>query len=223
MMNARESAEEKISALVDSEIDYNAVDSTLAAMKDRSGQHSWDVYHHIGDILRSDKSAGNPSDDFMERFKTRFENEVPHGQPVRVVIDIPKARPDSVGTKTRPSVFSTLLDWRFALPSAAAVGAALVGFISSPVLTTADISESTASPATTASSTGILKAGNDGKTVAVKLAHPAPATIAMPEPEIGLQDPGLKEPIVGHQPISSPVYRNFSGAGPVDSAAGTRK
>lgn len=223
MMNARESAEEKISALIDGDINYRAIDSTLAALEDRNGQNSWDLYHHIGDILRSEKNAGNSSDAFMQRFKLRFEDELPHGQPVRVVINLPEARPVGPAPITRPSFFSTLFNRRFALPGVAALGAAIVAFVSAPLLTTADIGTRTASPEATASSAGILTAGNDGKTVAVKLAHPPPATIAMPEPEMGLQAPGLNSPMAGHQPISPPVYKNVLGAGLVDSAGDLRK
>lgn len=212
-MNARESAEEKISALIDGEINYRAFHSTLTAMKDQSGQNSWDLYHHIGDILRSEKNAGNSSDAFMQRFNSRFENELPHGQPVRVIIDIPKACPESTAIRVRPSVLSTLFDWRFALPGAAALGAAIVAFVSAPVLTTSDLSVHTALPEPTVSSAGILKAGNDGKTAAVTLVHPAEPVIAIPGSETGLQNPELREPLAGHQPVSSGVYRNGSESG----------
>lgn len=210
-MNARESGDEKISALVDGEITYCAIESTLAAVKGRNSLHQWDVYHHIGDILRSETNAGNASDAFMQRFQMRFKDELPHGQPVRVVVDIPKARPNNPAAISRPSVFSSLFNRRFAMPGAAAVIAAIVAFVNAPVLNTSDIAAQSLPAEITGSSTGILKAANDGNTVAIKLEHLTPVPVVMPEPERLLQDSQPPKFQLDTKHLSVPIYKNNLG------------
>lgn len=213
MMNARESAGEKISALVDGEVNYCAIDSTLTAVRDRNAQITWDVYHHIGDILRSEKNAGPPSDAFMQRFKMRFENELPHGQPVRVVVDIPKARPGPTAVISRPSILASLFSRRFVIPGAAALVAGITVFVNSPALTTADVTERPASLEAISPSAGILKAGNDAKTVAVRLADPTPVSITMPELETLQRDANLQKSSINPKDLSAPVYKDNLGTG----------
>lgn len=210
-MNARESGDEKISALVDGEINYCAIESALAAVKDRNSLHTWDVYHHIGDILRSETNAGNASDAFMQRFRMRFEHELPHGQPARVVVDIPRARADKPTAISRTSVLSSLFNRRFAMPGAAAAIAAIIAFVNAPVLTTSDVAAQLPSAKITGSSAGILKAANDGNTVAVKLEHPTPIPVVMPEPEKLLQASQAPKFPVEKKHLSAPVYKNNSG------------
>ncbi len=53
-MNTMNMTREQISAFADSELSYGHVDVTLAALRQQEGRDAWNLYHQIGDALRSD-------------------------------------------------------------------------------------------------------------------------------------------------------------------------
>ncbi len=67
--------QDKISAFVDGEIDEDQSELILAILRSEQGRDSWDVYHQIGDALRSDELAFNMSPDFSARLSARLEQE----------------------------------------------------------------------------------------------------------------------------------------------------
>jgi sigma-E factor negative regulatory protein RseA len=66
---------ENISALLDGEIDDVALDAILTDMDSTESKDVWGLYHHIGDVLRSDDLATPLSTDFNQRFAARFASE----------------------------------------------------------------------------------------------------------------------------------------------------
>ena len=69
---------ERLSALVDGELDFDAAAQVCGRWRE-SGElrSSWHAYHVIGDVLRSDDLACDPARDagFLEAFRARLENE----------------------------------------------------------------------------------------------------------------------------------------------------
>lgn len=74
-MNTNELKRERISAFIDGELDEAATEIALADLRDQEGRADWDLYHQIGDVLRSDELALRMSDDFSERFAARLAAE----------------------------------------------------------------------------------------------------------------------------------------------------
>ncbi|MDB5768794.1 MAG: rseA [Collimonas fungivorans] len=145
-MNTKDITQEQISALADGELSNAYVDMALAALRQTDGRDTWDVYHQIGDIMRSDDMALTMSADFSARMAARLEAEpaiiaaplavtaqpseqiaVGGGQPVHVG-----------GIGVRRSIK------RFALPGMAAAAVAAAAFIITPQ--TAMVSGPSAAP-----------------------------------------------------------------------------
>jgi hypothetical protein len=68
---------ETISALADSDIAEGGLPAALAALHTEEGRASWDLYHHIGDALRSSELADNVGCDFAARMAARMATEAP--------------------------------------------------------------------------------------------------------------------------------------------------
>jgi sigma-E factor negative regulatory protein RseA len=133
-MNTKDITQEQISALADGELSDAYVDMALAALRQADGRDAWDVYHQIGDIMRSDDMALTMSADFSARMAARLDAEpaiiaaplavtsqpseqiaVGGGQPVRVGV---------IGVRRTIK--------RFALPGMAAAAVAAAAFIVTP-------------------------------------------------------------------------------------------
>ena len=63
-MNTNYMTQEQISAFADGELDGGHTDVALAALRQPEGQAAWDVYHQIGDALRSEEMAVTLSPNF---------------------------------------------------------------------------------------------------------------------------------------------------------------
>src|SRR5688572_21157127 len=81
---------EKISALMDGELDARLGDQQFAHLKNDSGARAcWDTYHLIGDALRGERVvSGNPSGR-LERFSALLAQEptvlAPHRRPAKPI------------------------------------------------------------------------------------------------------------------------------------------
>lgn len=64
---------EKVSALVDGELDEDEIEQQLSLLKQKNGaQESWDIFHLIGDTMRGDSRI---SADFSRRIAERLATE----------------------------------------------------------------------------------------------------------------------------------------------------
>ncbi|MFL6672660.1 MAG: sigma-E factor negative regulatory protein [Massilia sp.] len=78
-MDTNKKIREHISALSDGELSASDIELAFAALRSQDGQHAWEVYHRIGDMLRAqaspDLSAG-----FSARLAARLAAEPAHGK-----------------------------------------------------------------------------------------------------------------------------------------------
>ena len=77
-MNTNKIKREQISALADGELDPSSTDAILKSLSDESAEKDWEIFHHIGDVLRSEELAAPLSTDFAARMAARLEAEAPH-------------------------------------------------------------------------------------------------------------------------------------------------
>jgi sigma-E factor negative regulatory protein RseA len=70
-MDTNKKTREHISALSDGEIRDADQELALAALDAPDGRQAWDLYHHIGDILRAEATA-DLSPGFAERLAARL-------------------------------------------------------------------------------------------------------------------------------------------------------
>jgi sigma-E factor negative regulatory protein RseA len=210
-METREKTQEQISALADDELSDSQVEVALAALRDPEARADWDLYHQIGDILRSDDMAISLSEGFSARMAARLEAEPS--------IVAPQAAPrPAVG---HPAMIERVK--RFAMPGMAAAAVATAVFMTAPqMLVAKKDSGSGAGPA-----------------VAMVAAKPAPAVVAVPvavgaavsaEREVAaaeqgevLRDPRIDEYLMAHQRFSPSVYSSAQYARSATFAADTGK
>jgi sigma-E factor negative regulatory protein RseA len=134
-MNTKELSREQISAFADGELADSQADSMLAAMRKDGGCADWELYHRIGDVLRSDDMDVQLSPGFSERMAARLAMEP------AIVAPAPSDRYSTVavpGAAIKPAGRAR----RWALPGmVAAAAAATMALFTGPQLMVATMSE----------------------------------------------------------------------------------
>ena len=74
-MKTNEMTQEEISAFADSELPQRRIDAITIALQQAEQQECWDLYHQIGDVMRSDDMAIGFSPEFKTRMAARLELE----------------------------------------------------------------------------------------------------------------------------------------------------
>ena len=116
VMDTHKQIREHISALSDGELSSNDVELAFAALQSADGQHTWNTYYRIGDMLRAEATpALSPM--FSARLAARLAAEPPPGSGRR------SARPDGM-TGRRPGLSASTPG---ALPASAASAAESTG------------------------------------------------------------------------------------------------
>lgn len=133
-MNTKDITQEQISALADGELSSAYVDMALAALRQADGRDTWDVYHQIGDIMRSDDMALTMSADFSARMAARLDAEPAIiAAPLAVTVQPSEQIAVGGGQPVRVGVFGVRRTIkRFALPGMAAAAVAAAAFIITP-------------------------------------------------------------------------------------------
>jgi sigma-E factor negative regulatory protein RseA len=78
LMDTNKKIREHISALSDGELSASDLELAFAALRSDDGQHAWEVYHRIGDVMRAQASP-DLSPGFAERLSARLAAEPTHG------------------------------------------------------------------------------------------------------------------------------------------------
>jgi sigma-E factor negative regulatory protein RseA len=182
-MNTKEMSREQISAFADGELADQHADVVLAAMHKEDGRADWELYHQIGDVLRSDDMDVKLSAGFAARMAARLEMEP------TIVAPAPSVHSSTIAAPVAAPAARPIKRW--AMPGMVAAAAmATVAFITTPQLMVATKS-APSGPGTTA------VASADGQ-VAVVSAN-APEGVV-------LRDPRINEYLLAHQRFSPSVY-----------------
>ncbi|OWW19416.1 sigma-E factor negative regulatory protein [Noviherbaspirillum denitrificans] len=196
-MNTNEMTREQISALADGEVQEAQLDSVLAALRYADGKKDWDIYHQIGDVLRSDDMDIKLSPGFTASFVARLEAEPTIIAP-GLVQDV-RGEGDTVrGSKAR----------RWALPSVAGAAAmAAFAFFATPQLMVA------------------LKGGNlaEQSTQVASTTEQAGVIAASAAEGVILRDPRIDDYLMAHQRISPSLYSTAQFARSANFASDSNK
>ncbi len=76
-MGSVEPGKQQISALADGELSDDDARTVIDALRAPDGRSDWDLYHQIGDVLRSEALAAPLSAGFADRFSARLASEPP--------------------------------------------------------------------------------------------------------------------------------------------------
>jgi sigma-E factor negative regulatory protein RseA len=191
-MNTREMTRERISAFVDGECADSQLNIALAALRKVEGKADWEIYHQIGDVLRSNDMAMNLSEQFAIRMAARLEAEP-------VFVPRPSISQTEAGRSGKKN-------YSFLSRMAAAVAVAAVAFITTPHLVVAIKGEYIIP-------SGVAVVSSDGRTTPVKaadfvvskLGQETVMTASVPEGVV-LRDPRIDDYLWAHQRFSPSVY-----------------
>jgi sigma-E factor negative regulatory protein RseA len=75
MMDTVKINSQQISALADGEVGEQEAGKIISALRIPAHHETWELYHLIGDAIRSDQMAAPVSSDFAARFAARLEAE----------------------------------------------------------------------------------------------------------------------------------------------------
>jgi sigma-E factor negative regulatory protein RseA len=189
-METKNMTQERISALLDNELPDEQLNVVLAALRQAEGLAAWDVYHQIGDVLRSDDMAHEFSPDFNSRLMARLEAEPTIVAPQPVVQ--PQLQPMVAvgGARTRALR-------RFAAPTAVAA-VAVLALMSSPQLLVALKGGAAKEPI----AIGTTIAGNAPGSPLLQVAMGDNPVNAPTQNGVVLRDPRIDEYLLAHQRFS---------------------
>lgn len=112
---------EWVSALMDGRLRGDELQAALAAMNSGDSRECWQVYHLIGDVLRSPDLAAQPADStFVARLGERLARECRPLAPVAV--------PHEVRSTTMPAANDGLFRWKMVAGLASFAAVAAVGW-----------------------------------------------------------------------------------------------
>ncbi|MNS42947.1 hypothetical protein D3C72_753410 [compost metagenome] len=121
-MNTTNMTREQISAFADNELSDGHVDIALAALRQQEGRDTWNMYHQIGDALRSDDLNTQLSAGFNSRMFALLDAEA--------TIMVPAEK--------RVAVAKEAAFRRFAMPAGMAAAVAVAAFLAVPQIMTSN-------------------------------------------------------------------------------------
>ena len=194
-MNTKERTQEQISALIDGELCDSQIDIALAALRNPEGRADWDMYHQIGDAIRSDDMAFSLSPDFSARMASRLAAEPAIVAPASAREPQPSPQVAAAG-----AVVGRIK--RLAMPGMAAAAVATAVFVTTPHLLVAK--KETA----TTSGSAIVMVANPAQGApevrAVAAVEPKMVTLDQQDGVV-LRDPHIDEYLMAHQRFSPSV------------------
>jgi sigma-E factor negative regulatory protein RseA len=200
-MNTKEIDQEKISAFADGELADSQVETVLASMRHRERQEDWDIYHQMGDVLRSDDLSVTLSSGFAARMEARLEMEPTIIAPAAADI---LAKASVAGLEQRTAAAPVISDSRFtkrwATRGLAAAAVAAVAFVMTPPLLDAMKGDPALSGAP------VTVARDVTAPAAVQVSSRSPVVAAGVAEGVILRDPRIDDYLLAHQQFSPSVY-----------------
>lgn len=187
---------EQISALADSELTDNHVDAALVALRQVEEREVWDIYHQIGDVLRSNEMAITLRPDFAARMAARLESEQTIIAPVHPAVDTSLIQPAPRRRALK----------KLAVPGMIAAAAAAVALMAAPPLMVAK----NESPAIANEQIMIASAAKSMTVSHTSVTAPALAKVRAASDAtregVVLRDPRIDEYLLAHQRFSPSLY-----------------
>lgn len=211
---------EQISALADGEVSDASLDAALAMMHDSQSKEDWELYHRIGDVLKSEELDQALSSGFAARMAARLEAEAPH------VPATPQS--GSISVKEEASLAGGMLATirRYLVPGMAGTAALLLAVMMAPQWMPESAAPSSErlmvdNAAVKARSATVLLPATDSADAgpAVRVAQPQNL---VSEDDI-VRDPRIDQYLMAHQRFSPSAYSSSQFARSATFAAGIDK
>ena len=126
------SRQEQLSALIDGQLQGEELRDALQWAAKAEGQAAWQLYHLVGDVLRSSDLAQPPAPDFIARLRGELAKEAPPHARVETV------RPPVavVAPQMKPAANASVFRWKMVAGFASLAAVAAVGWTSLSALQT---------------------------------------------------------------------------------------
>ncbi|GIZ51063.1 sigma-E factor negative regulatory protein [Noviherbaspirillum aridicola] len=188
-MDTKQKTREQVSALADGELDDAQLDLALAALRDGDARADWELYHRIGDALRSEEVADvSLSEGFSARLAARLEAEP------TIIAPAPVVQAAATVSARR----------RWALPGLAAAAAmASIAFVATPQLM---VALNGGGPATAAAEPALAEAKTAAPVVPVAVVGSVAEPAVTDSGAVVLRDPHIDDYLLAHQRFSPSVY-----------------
>lgn len=187
---------EQLSALADGQLDGEAFEQAMQFAHEEEGRASWQLYHLVGDVLRSPElahHAGNGA--FLQRLQQRLADEPAPGRPVQESLQTVVSPQAAV---VQDAANASVFQWKMVAGLASVAAVAVVGWSSWSGLQTAPTGASLA----VLSGPSVVTVAAAPPTATVAVTAAAPAQTASGE-LVMLRDPRLDELLAAHQQFGS--------------------
>ncbi len=188
--------QEKISALADGGLEPSELDSVLASLRQPEGRKEWDLYHQIGDVLRSEDMAIKLSPDFAARMAARLDAEPVILAPAVHASNRAGAAANAANKNAK----------RYMASGIAAVLAAFAAYLVAPGFMTGE----NAKPEQSYTSSTLASASSHAVASAHALSSEASASLIasadVKHEAVVLRDPNIDEYLLAHQRYSPSLY-----------------
>lgn len=209
-MNTNEMTNQEISAFADGELAPDRFDAISKALRQHDAQAAWNVYHHIGDILRSnDMATTGLSDGFGARMAARLDLEPAFIAPQTL------ASAASHRLSASAAIRSIVAHRKSFIPAMAAVAAVAYFGIPQLLSGTGDAGSARVVEAG-AGANGAIRV-NSNIIVAQNSDAAAPSGVTV------LRDPRIDEYLLAHQQFSPSVYSSAKFARSATFASDSNK
>lgn len=201
-MSMDKMSREQISALADNELADSHIDVALAALRGSEQQAAWDIYHQIGDVLRSDDMATKMRPDFAARMAARLEAE-----PVIIAPSLAQRAVVPQQTEINKKISANGKFKRFAMPGVVAAAAASIALIAAPQLMVAMKGSSVQdNPQTQVMVASKNQPVSRSSIIAASVPHAAATVPVASDDGTVLRDPHIDEYLRAHQRFSPSMY-----------------
>lgn len=182
------SQREQLSALADGQLDASALAQALDYAQQPEGLATWQLYHVVGDVLRSAELAKPPAQDFMERLRAELAKEGPcaRREPESVAVVAP-----AMEEAANASVFR----WKMVAGFASLAAVAAIGWTSLGVIQGAGAPSGPQMASVPESATNAVASAGGAPVVAVADAEGGA--------QVMLRDPRLDELLAAHKQFGS--------------------
>ncbi|WP_246860673.1 sigma-E factor negative regulatory protein [Noviherbaspirillum sp. UKPF54] len=197
-MKMNEMTGERISAFADAEYNDSQVDLVLATLRHPEGKAAWDIYHQIGDVLRSDDMAVSLSPGFAARMAARLDAE----PTIIAPMDGQKQHADDIDVAQVAAKARTARRWAIPGAIAAAAAAAAAFFVTPQMMLALNGKTTEAGP-----SSAVASAGFSGKTAVLPADMEQGGVITASAPDgVVLRDSRIDDYLLAHQRFSPSVF-----------------
>lgn len=187
---------EQISALADGQLHGDAFVNAMACTDDDEGLATWQLYHLVGDVLRSNELArADGSNLLLSRLREQMAQEAPVQRPVTLV---PEPALMVVAQAESPAANASVFRWKMVAGVASLAAVAAIGWSSVSAL-----QEGRGAPGAQLASAGapVIQASQAPQGVA-----PSAPLVAVADNEgqqVMIRDPRLDELLAAHKQFGS--------------------